>query len=44
METNKQSSRVSSYLEYLPASQQADPFLGRFLLAFERILSGFSSA
>ncbi|MEG4166551.1 MULTISPECIES: phage tail protein [unclassified Microcoleus] len=44
METNNQSSRVSSYLEYLPASQQADPFLGRFLLAFERILSGFSSA
>lgn len=44
METNNQSSRVSSYLEYLPANQQADPFLGRFLLAFERILSGFSSA
>ncbi|MEG3936186.1 phage tail protein [Microcoleus sp. T3_B1] len=43
METNNQSSRVSSYLEYLPASQQADPFLGRFLLAFERILSGLSS-
>jgi len=44
MDTNKQSSRVSSYLEYLPASQQADPFLGRFLLAFEEILSGLSSA
>jgi len=44
METNNQSSRVSSYLEYLPAIQQADPFLGRFLLAFERILSGLSSA
>ncbi|MEG4495035.1 phage tail protein [Microcoleus sp. D3_18_C4] len=43
METNNQSNRISSYLEYLPASQQADPFLGRFLLAFERILSGFSS-
>ncbi|MBD1887668.1 phage tail protein I [Microcoleus vaginatus] len=44
METNNQSSRVSSYLEYLPASLQADPFLGRFLLAFEQILSGLSSA
>ncbi|MEA5567768.1 phage tail protein [Anabaena sp. UHCC 0399] len=34
-----QSSQSSSYLQYLPSSLQADPFLGRFLLAFERILS-----
>jgi phage tail-like protein len=30
----------SSYQEYLPAILQADDFLGEFLLAFERILSG----
>jgi phage tail-like protein len=34
---------VSRYLEHLPAIFQADPFLGRFLLAFERILSGLDS-
>ncbi|KFA94823.1 phage tail protein [Archangium violaceum] len=34
---------VSRYLEHLPAVFQADPFLGRFLLAFERILSGLDS-
>lgn len=33
--------RLSSYLEYLPAYLETDPFLGRFLLAFENILSGF---
>src|SRR5262249_40193319 len=32
--------RVSSYLTHLPALFQEDPFVGRFLLAFERILSG----
>jgi hypothetical protein len=31
---------VSSYLQYLPAIMQEDPFMGRFLLAFEKILSG----
>lgn len=30
----------SSYQEYLPAILQTDKFLGEFLLAFERILSG----
>jgi phage tail-like protein len=35
--------RVSSYLTYLPALFQPDSaFVGRFLLAFERILSGLS--
>ena len=33
--------RTSSYLTYLPALFHEDPFVGRFLLAFERILSGF---
>ncbi|HZS40018.1 MAG TPA: phage tail protein [Polyangia bacterium] len=32
--------RVSQYLQYLPASFQEDPFLGQFLLAFERVLTG----
>ena len=32
--------RTSSYLAYLPALFHEDPFVGRFLLAFERILSG----
>ncbi|MEB3310778.1 MAG: phage tail protein [Snowella sp.] len=31
---------VSSYLQYLPAILQEDPFMGRFLLAFEKVLSG----
>lgn len=43
MATNNQSSQVSNYIDYLPGILQADPFVGRFLLAFERILSGFSS-
>ena len=30
----------SSYLDYLPAIFSQDPFLGRFLLAFEAVLSG----
>ena len=34
--------RVSSYLQYLPALQQSDEFLGRFLLALEQILSGLT--
>jgi phage tail-like protein len=32
--------RVSSYLTHLPALFHEDAFVGRFLLAFERILSG----
>src|SRR5262245_21449196 len=31
---------VSSYLDHLPAIFRQGPFLGRFLLAFERILTG----
>jgi phage tail-like protein len=31
---------VSSYLGYLPAIFRQQPFLGRFLLAFETVLSG----
>ena len=31
---------ASSYLGYLPAIFQEEPFVGRFLLAFETILSG----
>lgn len=31
---------LSSYLQYLPAIFSEDSFLGRFLLAFERVLSG----
>ena len=31
---------TSSYLGYLPAIFQQEPFLGRFLLAFETVLSG----
>ena len=40
MVTAKSSEKVSSYLEYLPAMFQSDATLGRFLLAFEQILSG----
>lgn len=32
--------QVSSYLDYLPAIFRQDAFLGRFLLAFEKTLSG----
>jgi phage tail-like protein len=31
---------LSSYLEHLPAELRRGPFLGRFLLAFEAVLSG----
>jgi phage tail-like protein len=31
---------VSSYLDHLPAIYRQDPFAGRFLLAFETVLSG----
>jgi phage tail-like protein len=31
---------VSRYLDYLPAIFRQDPFLGRFLLAFETVLTG----
>jgi phage tail-like protein len=36
----EKSKLVSSYQQYLPAIMQEDPFIGRFLLAFEKILSG----
>jgi phage tail-like protein len=36
----EKSKLVSSYQQYLPAIMQEDPFMGRFLLAFEKILSG----
>ena len=42
MTTDPTSERVSRYLDYLPAILQEDPFIGRFLLAFERILSGLA--
>jgi phage tail-like protein len=35
---------LSRYMQHLPALFQEDPFLGRFLLAFERVLSGLPSA
>ena len=31
---------VSTYLNYLPAIFRQDPFIGRFLLAFETVLTG----
>ncbi|WP_448573737.1 phage tail protein I [Trichothermofontia sp.] len=34
--------RVSSYSQYLPAILQSDPFISRWLLAFERCLSDLS--
>src|SRR6476469_7082701 len=34
----------SSYLQYLPSIFSEDPFLGRFLLAFEQVLSGLAGA
>ncbi|MBW4493633.1 MAG: phage tail protein I [Oscillatoria princeps RMCB-10] len=42
MTENSQSVRLSSYLQYLPAHLQSDAFLGRFLLAMERILTGLT--
>jgi phage tail-like protein len=33
-------SPASSYLDYLPAIFRQEPFIGRFLLAFETVLSG----
>jgi phage tail-like protein len=44
VESKTESDRVSSYLEYLPALQQSDKFLGRFLLAMECILSGLTAS
>lgn len=35
---------ASSYLQYLPAVFHEDPFVGRFLLAFETMLSGPGAA
>jgi phage tail-like protein len=35
---------LSRYLEHLPAIFQEDPLAGRFLLAFERILTGLPTA
>ncbi|AFY54240.1 phage tail protein [Rivularia sp. PCC 7116] len=40
--TKNQSKLVSSYQQYLPTVLQEDDFLGQFLLAFEKILSGTS--
>src|SRR5881396_2936422 len=34
---------ASSYLQNLPAIFSEDPFLGRFLLAFEQVLTGLPS-
>lgn len=42
--SGKKSQEISSYLQYLPALLQSDNFLGRFLLAFEEILSGLESS
>ncbi|KFB75046.1 phage tail protein [Candidatus Accumulibacter cognatus] len=36
--------RTSSYLEYLPAIFSEDPLLGRFLLAFEQVLTGLDGS
>lgn len=33
--------KKSRYLEYLPAIYHEDPFLGEFLLPFEKVLTGF---
>lgn len=38
------SHKVSKYADYLPSILKSDNFLGGFLLAFEKILSGFSSS
>lgn len=35
---------VSSYMGYLPALFHQDPFIGRFLLAFEQIFKGLAGA
>ena len=41
---SKKTDSVSTYQEYLPAILQEDVFLGRFLLAFEKILSGLKDS
>ncbi|MEY2831073.1 MAG: hypothetical protein RLZZ574_331, partial [Cyanobacteriota bacterium] len=38
----KKSELTSSYQQYLPAILQEDVFIGKFLLAFEKILSGLN--
>lgn len=38
----KKSELVSNYLQYLPANLQEQEFVGQFLLAFEKILSGLA--
>ena len=43
MGTDNQSSPVNHYVDYLPAILQADPFVGQFLRAFERVMSGLST-
>jgi phage tail-like protein len=40
MEPQNPQQPVSSYLDYLPATFRQEPFAGRFLLAFETVLSG----
>ncbi|GJD18501.1 phage tail protein [Rivularia sp. IAM M-261] len=42
MNANKSES-ISTYQQYLPALLQEDVFIGQFLLAFEKILSGLDS-
>jgi hypothetical protein len=32
----------SRLLDYLPAIYQTDPFIGEFLLAFEKVLLGYN--
>jgi phage tail-like protein len=41
---NNLPSDSSDYIQYLPAILQADPFLQRFLLAFEQILTGIPTS
>ncbi|MEG3925642.1 MULTISPECIES: phage tail protein [unclassified Microcoleus] len=43
MPTNSSDNKKSSYLEYLPATVEADPIINGFLLAFESILDKFDA-
>ena len=40
MNANTSEQQVSEYVKYLPSIYQDNQFLGRFLLAFEQILTG----
>jgi P2-related tail formation protein len=44
MATETNSTQSSGLLQYLPAIYAEDPFLGRFLLAFEKVLLGRDDA